>query len=662
MNTVAQITPHLRNVEAPTAIRDTPAWVIWRFEYDQRSPKPLKVPYYANGARRSGKQGGPSDLASLVTFDAAKRAAARRGFDGVGFATLKQFGICALDFDNCVTDGKVHPDIEPLLADTYAEYSPSGQGIRIFFKGDLGDSKSHDGPFGMEVFSCKGFVTFTGNTLDVVELIGNDDTVADITPSARKLYDSRFAKRDWQAELVSSDTPPVGLTNKQVVDCLDRIDPDCSHDDWLHAGMGTHHETGGAGFELWDQWSAKGSKYPGTEALQRRWDSFGKNPDRLVTMRTVMKLAGMSSAPGSADPDEFESLVDQETQAVEKGIKPPRFEFLPAHEFANVTALPWIIKGVLPKAGLAVMYGASGSGKSFAALDMSMAIARGSEWRMRRVKQGRVAYIAAEGADGFRKRLVAYAKSKDVDLSTIPMTVLKGSPNMMEVKDAVDLAVGVEMSGGADVIVVDTFAQVTPGANENAGEHIGKALGHCKRLHELTGALVLLIHHSGKDQTKGARGWSGLRAAADAEIEVTREATGRCLRLTKNKDGEDGQEWGFDLDIVEIGIDEDMDPITSCVVVETAVPAKGGVAERKLGKNERVVNEVIQEIAASQTTGIEIAFVIEEATRRIRERDGIEKDPKGNAKSMARRALNRLCDGDDAPYFLDETDNTISVC
>jgi hypothetical protein len=662
MTTVQRITPHLRDVEAPAAIRDLPAWLLWRFEAVPGGGKPRKVPYYANGGRRAGEQGSPGDVSNLVTFDAAKAAAARRGFDGVGFAALPSFGICALDFDNCITNGQIHPDVEPLLADTYAEFSPSGQGVRLFFKGDLGNGKAlRDGPFGMECFSTRGFVTFTGNTLDITELLGNTDTVAPINDTVLNLHSQRFQRVAQTLEAPASGVDPVGLLPVQVDQLLTRLDPDMPHDDWLHVGMGLHHETRGEGFDLWDAWSARSSKYPGADALRQRWDSFGRHNDRTVTLRTAMHMAGMTfSGPASAD--EFEAMVESDIGNPISETKPPRFVFEPVHEFSSTTALPWIIKGVLPKAALGVVYGASGSGKSFAALDMAMAIARGAEWRGRRVRQSRVAYVAAEGADGFRKRVAAYSKHHGVDLASVPMTVLNGAPNLLEVKDAKDIVVGIRASGGADLIIVDTFAQTTPGANENAGEDVGKALGHCKRIHEVTGALVLLIHHSGKDSSKGARGWSGLRAAADAEIEVVREGDARALRLTKSKDGVDDLAWGFTLNVVQLGVDEDLDPITSCVVEEAALPPVGGNALRKMGKNEKVVNEVIQEMAQAQSEGIEVGAVILESVRRIKERDGIQDDKKGNCKTLARRALNSLCEGDDAPYWLDVDTNTVSVC
>lgn len=653
MNAVTTIKPHLNAIAAPDEMRNLPAWLVWRYEYHEGEDKPRKIPYYTGGPKRHGKQGALEDRQQLTTFDAARTAAARRGFDGVGFVPLPEFNICALDFDHCVINGQVHSDLEPIVTNTYAEYSPSGTGVRAFVKGQYGNSKARGEPYGFEVFSSKGFVTVTGNRLDVVDILGNENTIADLDAPVRELCARRFARPTPETYVSSGE--PVGLTAAQIEGLLNALDPDMPHDAWLAVGMGLHHETQGEGFDYWADWSELGSKFPGREVLLHRWSSFGRNHERTVTIRTAMKMAGMSTN-GPASPEEFESLVDDLTKSEATDV--PRYVFEPVHTFSSTKALPWIIKGVLPKAGLGVVYGASGSGKSFAVLDMGMAIARGIEWRGKRVRQGRVAYIAAEGADGFRKRLAAYAMHHQVDLATVPMTVLNAAPNLLEKQDAVDVAKGVKASGGADLIVIDTFAQTTPGANENAGEDVGKALGYCKRIHEVTGAMVLLIHHSGKDATKGARGWSGLRAAADAEIEVIREGDARALRLTKSKDGEDGLAWGFALEVVQVDVDEDLEPVTSCVVVDAQMPVVGAGPARRLGPVEKVVNDVIQEFAIAQTEGIEVGPVLAEAVKRM---DPPADGKRDSRKQRARRALAALCEGDEAPYWIAD-DGCIAVC
>ena len=660
MGAVTKLNAHLNTVTVPDELREIPGWLMWRLEYHEGEDKPRKVPYYANGRRRQGQQGGAEDRHELVTFDAARAAAARRGFDGVGLALLPDFNVTALDFDRCVIGGQLHPEVEAIAATSYAEWSPSGTGVRVLLRGLLFNRKSFEGAYGFETFSTKGFVTVTGNRLDICDVLGNANTVSPIGEEVMALVRQRFQRVDGPT--TSHDDPVLGLTPSQIEQGLEHLDPDTGHDEWLQVGMALHHETRGEGFDYWCDWSEKGAKFPGRDILRQRWDSFGKGAGPVVTGKTFVHLANehgaglAGGAPASAE--DFEVMVAETVQAAQEGGKRLRFQFEPVHTFASTTAAPWIVKGVLPQAGLAVIYGASGAGKSFVVLDLALAIAQGRPWRGRKVRQGRVAYVAAEGADGFRKRLAAYAQHHKVDLAQVPVSVLNGAPNLMLLEDAKDLAAGV-LAAGADtsVIVVDTLAQTTPGANENAGEDMGKALGHCKRLHELTGALVVLIHHSGKDQARGARGWSGLRAAADAEIEVVRTETGqRSLRLSKAKDGEDGLEWGFALDVVQVGVDEDLEPITSCVVVEAEL--QGVRLLRQLGPNEAIVNEVIQEMARAQTAGIEVAAVLGEAVKRMAPPADGKRDTR---RQHAKRALESLCNGGDtAPYWIGD-DGCITV-
>lgn len=278
------------------------------------------------------------------------------------------------------------------------------------------------------------------------------------------------------------------------------------------------------------------------------------------------------------DPAVITDENGQTENASQKSVKKQRFSISSAADFSAHKPPGWIVKGVLPKASLAVLYGDSGSGKSFFALDMCGAIAQGKQWRGNRVEKGKVVYVCAEGAGGMRMRMQAYAKHHGVDLRGLDIGFVADAPNFMLAQDIRDLVVSVQAYGPASIIVVDTFAQVIPGANENAGEDVGKALEHCRMLHKYTGALVVLVHHSGKDSSKGARGWSGLRAAADAEIEITRVGDDRQAEVTKMKDGPEGAIFGFRLDSVQLGGDEDGEAITSCVAVESKAvvkPVKG---------------------------------------------------------------------------------------
>lgn len=349
--------------------------------------------------------------------------------------------------------------------------------------------------------------------------------------------------------------------------------------------------------------------------------------------------------------DDFEALVDQLEQHLDPASdfqdettdapaepepeKPKRFPVIAADAFANRPAPQWIVKGVLPRAELVVLFGESGSGKSFAALDLAGAITRGIAWQGRKVKQGRVVYVAAEGAGGFRNRLAAYAQHQGVDLADINLGVIASAPNLLEKADALDVARSI---GRADVVIVDTFAQAMPGANENAGEDVGRALQHCKGIHRATGATVVLVHHAGKDLAKGARGWSGLRAAADAEIEISRQENIRMIKTTKQKDGEDGLSWYFDLTQVPIGMDEDDEVITSCVMnFDVSAPVKQQ-AGPKLNQWEVAVMAVVTEFGEAQSVGIEVKAVVSQAFDMYRAAGGEEK----RAREMMNRAVGTL--------------------
>ena len=350
---------------------------------------------------------------------------------------------------------------------------------------------------------------------------------------------------------------------------------------------------------------------------------------------------GYINADTLADFDAIGQTVSAQTQTEESDSQTLKAKFVvePAHEFSLRPAPRWIVKDILPKAELAVLYGDSGSGKTFFALDLCAAIALGQEWRGKKVHQGKVVYVAAEGAGGFRNRLKAYSHQHQIELSDLPIGVIAAAPNMMEKNDAVEIAKAIVASGGADIVVLDTFAQVMPGANENSGEDVGKALAHCKGIHRATGALVLLVHHSGKDSSKGARGWSGLRAAADAEIEVMRSEDARAATVTKLKDGEDSASFGFRLHTVTVGLDLDGDEITSCVLEHNDGGRPSKRKEPK-GKNERLAIRLLTELIDGDLSGdgVQVGEFIEAMVSNMLRGEGKQ----DQRRTLALRAVDSL--------------------
>lgn len=149
----------------PAELRGRTQWLIWRFEKNPKKPegKKLKVPYYADGARRVGSQGTAEDRAKLTIFQHAMDQASRRGFDGVGFAFLPDDGLIGIDLDNMIdADGVIAARALEIVraCDSYTEYSPSRKGLHIFVLGQTTTFKSD--LIGVEVYCGAQYFTFTG--------------------------------------------------------------------------------------------------------------------------------------------------------------------------------------------------------------------------------------------------------------------------------------------------------------------------------------------------------------------------------------------------------------------------------------------------------------------------------------------------------------------
>jgi hypothetical protein len=149
----------------------------------------------------------------------------------------------------------------------------------------------------------------------------------------------------------------------------------------------------------------------------------------------------------------------------------------------------------------------------------------------------------------------------------------------------------------------------------------------------MTGALVLLVHHSGKDASRGARGWSGTRAAADVEIEVSKNDCDHAATITKMKDGEDGRAFGFKLLPILLGHDEDGDEITSCIVSPSDFVPRA--APPKRGANQRAVLGALHDLMPIAGDGVAIEQVLARAI------DALPFDPEKGGRDRRREYVQR---------------------
>jgi hypothetical protein len=292
------------------------------------------------------------------------------------------------------------------------------------------------------------------------------------------------------------------------------------------------------------------------------WHKFGPSHSvgapYLVDLAT--KLTGMSPwfDVQAAHAEEIrlarEKAGEISPKAFLNGDGRPRLPLTPIAELA-ARALeatdPPLMEGWLDQGAMSVLYGESNVGKSFVALRLSWAIAAGQAVAGCAVTRGRVVYVVAEGGRGVAKRVAALrAKCGEgadgwFDLIVSPVNLLDPRADMPVLLERLRAA------GPVAFLVVDTLSRAMAGGDENASTDMGALVKNLDAVRAATGAHLMVVHHSGKDRAKGARGHSLLRAATDTEIEVE---AGRMV-ATKQRDIESRAAIGFVLTGVTVGTD-----------------------------------------------------------------------------------------------------------
>jgi archaellum biogenesis ATPase FlaH len=303
--------------------------------------------------------------------------------------------------------------------------------------------------------------------------------------------------------------------------------------------------------------------------------------------------------PDNADINDLklERGVDAVTRLLAE-LKAPERRYLPLslEELSFEQPLRWCIKNVLPAEGIAAIYGPSGSGKSFLALDLMLAVAEGNSWFGISTQKMHVTYLVLEGAAGLPQRVAAYRQYHGEISKNIRYVAKQFS--LISSDDRKDLIEAIEAVGcKSGLVVIDTLNRAAAGADENSSRDMGQIIEGARQLQAELGGIVVLIHHSGKDQSKGLRGHSSLHAALDAVIEVNRNGKSRKWIAAKEKDAADSSMHSFRLDVIQVNVDEDGLPVSSCVVVPENV---SGNPFQKLtfpqGANQQIVWSAINEL------------------------------------------------------------------
>ncbi len=266
--------------------------------------------------------------------------------------------------------------------------------------------------------------------------------------------------------------------------------------------------------------------------------------------------------------------------------------------------LRWCIKGILPAHGIAQLYGPSTAGKSFLCFDMATAIAEGRPWFGYRTTRYPVVIVATEGQYGLKLRAQAWQQHHQRPLPDTLYFVI----DEVRINHPSRVARLAEQLPAHAIVIIDTQSAAAPGTDENNSADMGRIIEGAKQLAKHTGGLTVLVHHTGKDPSKGARGHSSQQPAMDACLEVCGgEGRPRAWVLRKSKDATDGQRHAFALQVITLGQDSDGESITSCVInPDSAEPVRGG---QLTDKQQRALDNYRKAAATVGTTDHQGLFI-----------------------------------------------------
>ncbi|MGQ1231166.1 phage NrS-1 polymerase family protein [Acinetobacter baumannii] len=444
---------------------------------------------------------------------------------------------------------------------SYTEYSQSGKGFHIWVYGNIGKGLRRDN---VEIYSQERFIICTGNTLKS-EPIKYKKDILDNMVSQLQDEKGKFEPLPDQPQIESDDSimeKAWNAGNKEKFQALWFADLDNDSE-----AIGLDHSQ--ADLSLIQMLAFYTNN---NDQLIRLWhkSNLGKRikANRKDYIESTIRKARQNQAH-----DEYEANIGKKIAdnllARYNAQKPIGInKFIPTNllDVMNRPPMEWFVQGVLPKKGLATIYGLPATGKSFLMLDLLFAICKGEEWFGMKTKQSKVAYINLEDIHGMGNRLHAYQERKGL-IPDNDFLYYEISLNFKE-KDHVEELINSikEYAPNCGLVCIDTLAQSANGIDENSSTDMGMVIGKLKKLSSELNCLVLIVHHSGKIQGSGMRGHSSLLGAVDCAIEISSNGSTKKWNIAKSKNGANDIERQFHLEPIPLGMDEDGNPISSAVV------------------------------------------------------------------------------------------------
>lgn len=315
-----------------------------------------------------------------------------------------------------------------------------------------------------------------------------------------------------------------------------------------------------------------GQNRPAANSLAAVAEAFGGDPGDVLTPSSDAHASAAAYAAASA-------VCDEDTLAALLAASPllgkPIFAGQPR------SSAPWLVKGVIPRTGVGVIYGKSTGGKSYLVMDLAAKLWRGQPWFGAKIPEAKATVIFAyEGADFAGRRLDALQRAAGGERPAI-IVVPAGRMTAAGLKSLVPQLRGIDACCKAvfglaiGLVVIDTVSAAGLAEKEDKADDVAPAVKAVQEFAGTVGAFGLLVHHPNKagDDMRGSGVWFN-NADAVLRLDVTEGHPVRTLAAEKVKDGQPRELGAFMLESMTLGIDDDGDPVTACVVISAEKPSR----------------------------------------------------------------------------------------
>lgn len=450
------------------------------------------------------------------------------------------------------------------------------------------------------------------------------DTWLDAVLSAPEIVQQRVHEwlgRQWKPKEKTRteqryDDP--GAERRYIEEALSYI-PSDPREEWLRAGMALHQSGHSWARSTWDSWSRQSGKFD-AKTQDATWSGFGRNAGTRVTIGWIVEEARRGGFRGhkrqsdyqdrcggfdDAPPHEERINVGEPGEDGDRSDVCDQFDAVWFDGDSEPEPVPTIVEDMIPARGLTFLGGQSGAAKTFAAVDLGVALATHQPFCGRDTEETLgVIYCAAEGAATIASRLAAAKIGRSVT-GKIPFAVIKNVPDLTAYKDrrafiiklkAVAQRLQEQFGARVGAVMIDTVAACFSVKDENAAGEMNAVCKSASELGDAIGAATIALAHYGKDQSTGIRGSSATRGAGESVLaliaerdEIKGEVKNRRLVHVKSRVGEEGATFPFDLEHVHLGFDAKGRPFGAARVVLKDSQIEPG--EKRLSRAERAYLE-----------------------------------------------------------------------